>query len=95
MSWDVIYHPAVAGDLEALGRAEAARVMGVIDDRIRQGEPDKIGKPLHGSLAGYRRLRTGSIRIVYRVNVDMIQIIVLAIGMRRELEVYLKAEKRA
>ncbi len=95
MSWDVIYHPAVADDLEALGRAEAARIMRVIDDRIRQGEPDKIGKPLHGSLAGYRRLRTGSIRIVYRVNVDMIQIIVVAVGMRRELEVSLKAEKRA
>jgi len=24
---------------------------------------------LHGSLAGYRRLRTGSLRIVYRVNI--------------------------
>jgi len=42
MSWKVIYHPDVTGDLESLGRAEAARVMRVIDERIRQGEPDKI-----------------------------------------------------
>ena len=42
MSWKVIYHPEVTGDLESLGRAEAARVMRVIDERIRQGEPDKI-----------------------------------------------------
>jgi len=69
--------------------------MRVIDDRIRQGEPDKIGKPLHGSLSGYRRLRTGSVRIVYRLNVDMMQVVVVAVGMRRELEVYLKAGKRA
>jgi len=95
VSWDVIYHPAVADDLEVLGRAEAVRVMRVIDDRIRQGEPDKIGKPLHGSLSGYRRLRTGSVRIVYRLNVDMMQVVVVAVGMRRELEVYLKAGKRA
>ena len=94
MNWKVIYHPDVTGDLESLGRAEAARVMRVIDERIRQGEPDKIGKPLHGSLAGYRRLRTGHIRIVYRVNMDMIEVIVVAVGMRRELEVYSKAERR-
>lgn len=94
MNWKVIYHPEVTGDLESLGRAEAARVMRVIDERIRQGEPDKIGKPLHGSLAGYRRLRTGHIRIVYRVNMDTVEVIVVAVGTRRELEVYSKAEKR-
>jgi mRNA interferase RelE/StbE len=94
MNWKVIYHPDVTGDLESLGRAEAARVIRVIDKRIRQGEPDKIGKPLHGSLAGYRRLRTGYIRIVYRINISMIEVIVVAVGMRRELEVYSKAERR-
>ncbi len=61
MNWKVIYHAEAASDLESLGRAEAARVMRVIDERIRRGEPDKIGRPLHGSLAGYRRLRTGYI----------------------------------
>jgi mRNA interferase RelE/StbE len=95
MNWKVIYHPDVIGDLESLGRAEAVRVMRVIDERIRQGEPDKIGKPLHGSLAGYRRLRTGHMRIVYRVNMDMIEVIVVAVGMRREFEVYSKAKRRA
>ena len=94
MSWKVIYHSEVANDLESLGRAEAARVMRVIDERIRQAEPDKIGKLLRGSLAGYRRLRTGHIRIVYRVNMEMIEVIVVAVGMRRKLEVYLKAKRR-
>lgn len=69
--------------------------MRVIDERIRLGEPDKIGKPLYGSLAGYRRLRTGSMRIVYRVNADKIEVLVVAVGMRRKLEVYAKAEKRS
>ena len=94
MSWNVIYHPEVTSDLESLGRVQAARVLRVIDERIRQGEPDKIGKPLHGSLAGYRRLRTGNLRIVYRVNMDMIEVIVVAVGVRRELEVYSKAQRR-
>jgi len=94
MSWKVIYHPEVTNDLESLGRAESARVMRVIDERIRQGEPNKIGKPLHGNLAGYRRLRTGYMRIVYRVNMDMIEVLVVAVGMRRERGVYSKAERR-
>jgi mRNA interferase RelE/StbE len=94
MSWNVIYHPEVASDLESLSRVDAARVMRVIEERIRQGEPDKIGKPLSGSLAGYRRLRTGNLRIVYRVNMEMIEVIVVAVGMRRELEVYSKAQRR-
>ena len=94
MNWKVIYHAEAASDLESLGRAEAARVMRVIDERIRRGEPDKIGRPLHGSLAGYRRLRTGYIRIIYRVNMDMIEVIVVAVGMRREFEVYSKTERR-
>jgi len=95
VSWEILYHPEVADDLDGLGRAEAARAMRVIEDRIRLGEPDKIGKPLHGNLAGYRRLRTGSLRIVYRPNIDTIEVIIVAVGMRREFEVYLKAERRA
>lgn len=94
MSRKIIYHPEVLEDIEGLGRAEAARTMRMIDDRIRQGEPEKIGKPLHGSLAGYRRLRTGSLRIIYRVNMDLVEVVVVAVGMRREFEVYLKAERR-
>jgi mRNA interferase RelE/StbE len=93
MNWKVIYHPEVADDLASLGRVEAARLMRVIDERIRQGEPSKIGKPLYASLAGYRRLRTGYMRIVYRVNANMIEVLVVAAGMRRALEVYSKAEK--
>ena len=94
MNWKVIYHPEVTGDFESLGQAEAARVIRVIDERIRRGVPDKIGKLLRGSLAGYRRLRTGHIRIVYRVNMEMIEVIVVAVGMRRELEADSKAGRR-
>jgi len=68
MTWTVRYHPEVADDMRLLGSAEAARVMGVIEGRIRLGEPDKLGKPLTGDLAGCRRMRAGAIRIVYRVH---------------------------
>lgn len=69
--------------------------MAVIDSRIVNGEPDKSGKPLHGALVGYRRMRTGATRIVYRVDKGKIEILIIAVGMRRDDEVYERAEKRA
>jgi mRNA interferase RelE/StbE len=95
MAWTVAYHPDVHDDFRRLGRVEAQNILKVIDQRLVQGEPEKVGKPLHGALSGYRRLRTGDTRIVYRVEKRKIEILILAVGMRRNDEVYEKADKRA
>ena len=94
MSWRVSYHHEVAYDLESLGAAAASRIMRVIDQRLRLGEPDKTGRPLAGVIAGYRRIRVGDTRIVYRVHVAGRQILIIAVGPRRREEVYKKAGKR-
>ncbi|NQD73182.1 type II toxin-antitoxin system RelE/ParE family toxin [Pseudomonas sp. CrR7] len=52
-----------------------------------QGEPDKPGKPLRGVLAGCRRIRTGDVRIAYRIQGTEI-VVVLCAGARRDDEVY-------
>ena len=93
--WKVTFHPQVKNDLRAVGRVEARNLVAVINARIVNGEPDKSGKPLHGAMAGYRRMRTGATRIVYRVDEGKIEILIVAVGMRRDDEVYEKAEKRA
>ncbi len=94
MVWKVTFHRDVQNDLRELGRVEARNLMAVIDDRIVNGEPDKSGKPLHGALAGYRRMRTGATRIVYRVDKGKVEILIIAVGMRRDDEVYEKVGKR-
>lgn len=93
MNWEVRFHPLVQDDLKLLGNAEAKRVLKVIRERIAEGEPDKIGKPLRGELAGYRRVRTGDVRVVYRINGTEI-VLVLCVGARRDDEVYTSATKR-
>lgn len=93
MSWSVRFHHDVEQDLRQLGYAEARRVLKVIRERIAEGEPDKIGKPLRGALAGYRRIRTGDVRIVYRINGTEI-ILILCVGARRDDEVYDSATRR-
>ncbi len=94
MTWRVIYHDAVAADLMALGQAEARVILKVVTKRIQNGEPDKLGKALVGRLVGCRRIRTGSTRIVYRVNAEAIEVLIVAIGQRRDAEVYATAERR-
>jgi mRNA interferase RelE/StbE len=94
MIWTVIYHPEVPNDLRRLGRVEAARIIAAIDKRIRRGEPDKMGKALRGNLAGCRRMRIGDTRIVYRVDAGAVEVLVVAVGRRRDDEIYRRARSR-
>lgn len=94
MIWRVIYHHEVAADLEAIGQSEARIILKVIEKRIKNGEPDKLGKALSGQLAGCRRIRPGSTRIVYRVNADVIEVLIVAVGQRKDSVVYTAAENR-
>ncbi|NWB44868.1 type II toxin-antitoxin system RelE family toxin [Pseudomonas gingeri] len=93
MSWSVRFHPKVHFDLEQLGKAGANRVFKVIQERIVEGKPEKIGKPLSGVLSGYRRIRTGDLRIIYKVVGTEIILIVCA-GARRNDDVYETATDR-
>lgn len=94
MTWRVIYHHEVAEDLDALGRYQARAVLKTIETRIQNGEPDKTGKPLSGELAGCRRIRTSDVRIVYRIHADIIEVLIVAVGPRRNDEVYRTARRR-
>ena len=59
-------------------------------------EPQLRGYPLGGNLAGFRSLVVGKkkIRIVFKVISDQVVVFVIAIGHRRNDEVYLKAATR-
>jgi mRNA interferase RelE/StbE len=92
MTWTVLYHEAVVDDLNALGPADARQILRVITQRLQYGEPDKAGKPLAGRLVGCRRIRTGDKRIIFRVDRQTIEVLVIAVGHRRNSVVYEKAE---
>ena len=94
MAWTVEFHPDVQDDLDYLGAPAASRLLKTIEERIENGEPDKLGKPLRGLLSGFRRIRVGDTRIVYRVNKGALEVLIIAVGARRDKEVYQAAEKR-
>ena len=82
MSYCVLYHPEVKNDLAILPRNLKERIRKAIEQRLYV-EPTYFGDPLRKSLQGYRKLRVGDYRIIYRV--DKTQVIILKIGHRKEV----------
>lgn len=93
MTWTVVYHADVADDLESVGRVAARRIMHAIDTKLTT-DPLSFGAPLAGDLAGYRRLRVGDCRVVYQVRERLVVVFVLAVGLRRDMQIYRIALKR-
>ena len=93
MSWDVVYHKNVEDDLKSVGPLAAKRILRAIDSKLIQ-EPLKFGAPLSGSLSFFRKLRVGDHRIVYQVVDAKVIVYVLAVGPRRDKEIYTVAAKR-
>jgi len=51
-------------------------------------EPEKYGAPLRNKLKGYWKLKISHYRAVYRIQKDLVQVLILKVGMRRDEEVY-------
>ena len=61
-------------------------------------EPDKQGKPMVGSLAGFRSLRVAGqrYRLLYRIYAREIRVYIAAVGLRKEgdkRDIYMLAQK--
>lgn len=57
--------------------------------------PEEAGEPLLGPLKQYRKLKVFSdYRVVYRIEREEVIVLILAVGIRRDAEVYELALKR-
>jgi mRNA interferase RelE/StbE len=92
--WAVELSPKAIVDLKGLDRADRTQTKKGIDKL--KSEPQLRGHALGGNLSGYRSLVVGKrkIRIVFKVIDDCVLVFVIAIGHRRNDEVYLKAATR-
>ena len=82
MSYSIHYHPKIREDVSSIPRNIKSRIQKAIEERLVV-HPGKYGEPLRRSLRGYRKLRVGDYRIIYRVQAR--EIIVLKMGHRREV----------
>lgn len=56
--------------------------------------PDQYGAPLSHNLKNFRKLRIGDYRVVYRIVEKKVIVFVLAVGPRRDKEIYNTASER-
>ena len=93
MTWEIIYHKDVDEDLESVGPAAARRIILTINEKLTK-TPEKFGAPLSNNLKNFRKLRIGDFRVVYQVFNKKVIIFILAVGPRRDKEIYRSASKR-
>jgi len=80
---NIKYHPKVKSeDIPRLSSNIAVRIENAIKKRLIVN-PIKYGYYLRGSLKGYRKLRVGDWRIIYRI-IDK-EIRIIAIGNRKDV----------
>jgi mRNA interferase RelE/StbE len=56
--------------------------------------PEKFGAPLSNNLKNFRKLRIGDFRVVYQEFNKKVIVFVLAVGPRRDKEIYQSVSKR-
>lgn len=82
MSWQVFYHPEIQDDISGLPKNMKNRIQKAIEKRLL-ADPARYGVPLRRSLRGYRKLRVGDYRVIFKL--DKNNIVVLKIGHRKEV----------
>ena len=91
INYEIYYHEQVVRiDIPKLPQAWRERIKKSIETRLIE-YPELYGKPLRRSLKGYRKLRVGDYRIIFRIEKSKVKIFVI---QHRSI-VYKAAEKRA
>ncbi|PJE73432.1 MAG: type II toxin-antitoxin system RelE/ParE family toxin [Candidatus Terrybacteria bacterium CG10_big_fil_rev_8_21_14_0_10_41_10] len=90
VNFDIVYHPdVVEKDIPKLSSFGKDKIKKAIEEKLT-AHPEVFGKPLRRSLKGYRKLRVGDHRVIYRIEGKKVKI--FYIGHRSI--VYEKANKR-
>lgn len=74
MSFTFVYHELVVkSDIPKLSAVMKVRVKRAIEEKLLT-HPEFYGKPLRRSLKGYRKLRVGDYRVIFRIESQTVKI---------------------
>ena len=84
MAFTVKYHPAVKEmDLPLINVKMRERIQRAIESRLMTA-PQEYGLPLRKNLGGFRKLRVGDYRVVFKIEGE----IVYVLGIRHRKNIY-------
>ncbi|KIM05235.1 MAG: hypothetical protein KN64_04245 [Sulfurovum sp. AS07-7] len=93
----MIYHEEVENDLKKLGHNTLIQVFKKIEKiALNPYIGIDLGNKANLNLSGYKKIYVDNkrIRIVYKIIDAKIQIFIIAVGKREDIEVYKKASQR-
>lgn len=87
MVWKIEFDPAAERELSRLDPQIARRILVFLRDRIASlDDPRSIGEALKGSQLGeFWKYRVGDWRIIANIEDDVLRILIIRIGNRREV----------
>lgn len=80
--YKLIYLESAQADLRKIAKSTRRKILDCIKERLEK-HPMEFGKPLQGTLKGYRRLRVGDYRIIFHIKKDVVNI--FSIGHRKDI----------
>lgn len=86
MAWTIEYTDTAREQLRKLDRQAARRILAYMDERIAPiDDPRSMGKALSGMLGTFWRYRVGDWRIIVHIEDDLLRVLVVRIGHRKEV----------
>ncbi len=89
----ILFDPRAQQDMLDFDHSTARMIRNTLVKKLGQA-PLEYGAPLFGILGGYRKLKISKYRVVYTVKNELIEVHIVAVGHRRDEEVYDIATKR-
>lgn len=77
MKFELIYHPLVSKeDIPKISESFKMKIKKAIESKLINN-PEIYGKPLRRSLKGYRKLRVGDYRVIFRIEKNTVKIFII------------------
>jgi len=84
LSYKVIWNEEAVDDLKSLDKERARLILEKVEGHLST-EPLSLGKPLKAIFKGLHRYRCGNYRIIYTIDREKKELIVLTVGDRKEI----------
>ena len=86
MSWEYRVSERALKELRKLGPDISRRILAYLDERISgANDPRQFGRALRGELGEYWRYRLGDYRILCKIEDEVLIILVVKVGHRRDI----------
>jgi mRNA interferase RelE/StbE len=84
--WKIEYADTALKQLKKLDKQTARRILDFMNERISDStNPRSTGKALAGEMKGLWRYRSGDFRIICDIQDEILHVLVLQIGNRRDI----------